>query len=78
MNKRDAIIRKVDLIPCPFCGEKAKINTKHPVLPTGKKDTFYQVQCSKRECGIMTKWWYPKQAAVATWNNRAYSRWNSL
>ena len=70
--------KKIDLMACPFCGGVAKVNTKHPKLPTGQRDTLFQIECSTRDCGIMTRWWYPLQAAVDTWNNRAYSRWSSL
>ena len=69
---------KLNLMFCPFCGSVAKLNVSHPKLVTGKKDTLYQVRCSNRRCGIMTMRWYPKSAAVESWNMRAYSRMSSL
>lgn len=59
------------LLPCPFCGSKARITTKKPILPNGQRDTLYVVSCELRECMVKTRAWYPLSAAVATWNRRA-------
>lgn len=55
---------------CPFCGNKAQITTKRPLLPNGQHDTLYVISCSLRECMVRTRAWYPKQAAIDTWNKR--------
>jgi len=79
-EKIEAFEREVDgykpsvlseLLYCPFCRSKAEIKTIHPILPTGKEDTLFQVQCTLRECGAMTLKWYPKIAAIQAWNRRA-------
>lgn len=55
---------------CPFCGSRAKCAIEHSKLPTGHRDTFFRIECELRECGIGTRWWYPKRAAVWSWNRR--------
>lgn len=58
-----------DLMPCPFCGGKAKL------LPTivrrnGVEEEFYRVECAIRECNVATLPWYPLSRAIAAWNRR--------
>ena len=60
-----------DLLCCPFCGAKAMVEDKHPILPTGERDTFYRVECLAPDCNARTNWWYPEIAAIQAWNRRA-------
>ena len=60
-----------DLLCCPFCGGEAAMEDKHPLLPTGERDTFYRVGCLVPECSSRTNWWYPMEAAIQAWNRRA-------
>lgn len=58
------------LLPCPFCGFKAGFSVIHGVLPTGERDTLYQVQCLARDCQARTNWRFPAEAALHRWNQR--------
>lgn len=58
------------LLPCPFCGTEAFVEVFQPLLPNGMKDTLYVVRCALRECGTMTKAWYPREVAMMVWNRR--------
>jgi len=57
---------------CPFCGSRARAYVDHPKLPNGLRDTLFQVRCLLRECGAMTRWWYPKAAALRQWDRRVF------
>lgn len=46
------------------------MEVEHPLLRTGKRDTLFRVRCTTRECQISTLQWYPKTAAVESWNRR--------
>ncbi len=59
---------------CPFCGNKARCNVKHPALANGRRDTLYQIKCTNDRCGVATRWWYPKRAAIWTWNKRTSNK----
>lgn len=49
-----------ELKPCPFCGEKSRIDMyKH----------FYRVLCTN--CPALTEWLYSEQEAIEAWNTRA-------
>lgn len=60
----------VELRTCPFCGGDPRLIIEHPKLRTGRRDTLFSVECSVRECGVSTRKWYPKAAAVRSWNSR--------
>lgn len=60
----------VELRKCPFCGADPRVVVEHPKLRTGKRDTLFKVECTLRECGVSTLQWYPKAAAVRSWNRR--------
>lgn len=53
------------LLPCPFCGEKARID---------RYEHFYRVLCT--DCPALTEWLYSEQEAIEAWNNRAYEEKN--
>ncbi len=55
---------------CAHCGSTAFVNDFDIPLPTGGWDKMYRVECSLRECGSMTRKWYPRSAAIAAWNTR--------
>jgi len=65
---------RTSLLPCPFCGGKAHCLVEHPRLLNGKRDTLYRVECTRRDCSISTLPWYPKRAAVHSWNRRIDER----
>lgn len=49
-----------ELNPCPFCGEKARID---------RYENFYRVLCT--DCPASTEWLYSEQEAIEVWNTRA-------
>ena len=58
----------VKLLPCPFCGGKARI--KH--LYVGKEPTHSKVECSK--CHVKTDFYlyeYGERNVTKVWNRRA-------
>ena len=60
-----------ELKPCPFCGEKAEIET-WTTSTTHIKYKNYRVGCYK--CGIHTDWMAlneGKASAIEAWNRRA-------
>ena len=61
-----------ELKPCPFCGGEAEIVWEYPVLPNGKKDTLYRIECRNRRCRNRTNSWYPLEGATAAWNRRVW------
>ena len=60
----------IDLRTCPFCGGNPRLVTEHPELPNGRKDTLFRVECSTPECGVTTRSWDPKLAAIRSWERR--------
>lgn len=58
------------LLPCPFCGGEATIIEQSYALPNGTPDINYYITCTIRECQIRTLSWYPKTAAINSWNRR--------
>lgn len=48
-----------ELLPCPFCGEKARID---------RYEHFYRVLCT--DCPASTEWLYSEQEAIDAWNTR--------
>ena len=51
------------LLPCPFCGEKARYAKSKLVKP------LVTAECSK--CGVNCNYWGNKELALAFWNTRA-------
>ena len=49
-----------ELLSCPFCGEKARID---------RYEHFYRVLCT--DCPASTEWLYSEQEAIDAWNTRA-------
>lgn len=49
-----------ELLSCPFCGEKARID---------RYEHFYRVLCM--DCPASTEWLYSEQEAIDAWNTRA-------
>jgi len=58
------------LKPCPFCGASAMLLRSEEALMTGEPDNLYRVSCISKSCGVKTKYWYPADSAVASWNRR--------
>lgn len=56
---------ELELKPCPFCGEKARID---------RYEHFYRVLCT--DCPALTEWLYSEQEAINHWNTRAYDEKN--
>ena len=61
-----------DLLPCPFCGGKAKIGPEHPEL---EGDAWTQVHCANAECAVDPSVECfedgHKESAIRIWNTRA-------
>lgn len=48
-----------ELLSCPLCGEKARID---------RYEHFYRVLCT--DCPASTEWLYSEQEAIDAWNTR--------
>ena len=48
-----------ELLSCPCCGEKARID---------RYEHFYRVLCM--DCPVLTEWLYSEQEAIDAWNTR--------
>lgn len=71
-----------ELLPCPFCGGKAEITSRHlkkkPLGKSGEETEFYVVGClldielngSSKGCGISRSAWI-KEEAIVKWNTRS-------
>ena len=51
-----------ELKPCPFCGGKAKVETKSSI--------WWIVKCTKCPCEVGRSWFYIKRDAIEAWNRR--------
>ena len=58
------------LLKCPFCGCGARVVRERVQLRTGY-DIRYHVECVGRRCSVRTLSWYPRTAAVESWQRRA-------
>jgi hypothetical protein len=61
-----------ELLPCPFCGGKAKLDPENPEL---EGDAWTQVHCANAECSVDPSVECfedgHKESAIRIWNTRA-------
>ena len=61
---------KMELKPCPFCGNKF-ISTKFADTSfLGMKSNIYAFYCECFDCGAMTRFYRTREAATNAWNTR--------
>ena len=57
-----------ELLPCPFCGCAAWMNSHGSIFHGGIMG--HRVEC-QGECHAMTCYWHSKEEALEAWNMRA-------
>ena len=67
----------LELKPCPFCGEKAKLDFAHEnFVYTGDDGVprmigfFYTVKCINQVCGCVIGTYRNTEMAIEAWNRR--------
>lgn len=56
---------KMELKPCPFCGNEAKLK-----INTEMGGTNYQVLCTQCPTTVGRYWYWNQEDVIETWNKR--------
>ena len=59
---------KPELLPCPFCGGKAALQT---ISSFSRNRFFHYVACNDPSCDVGTAQYRKKTQAAVRWNRRA-------